>query len=305
LFILTHFFHLPLVFLLPGRKIYDSIEMYALGLSYHFGPFSRFMLPVLETIEGLMTQKTAGVTVIDSKDGWLEKHFRRWNQHVQVIWNVPAKDDDPAPEAIRSLTEQYQLRKVIACIGGLAKDQGLSVVLQAAAQVTARHPDAWFLFVGEMKDDWQEINHTIKSYGLENNIQFVGWVSYKTLLAHLQHARMGLAAHQPEHFYPFIAAANSRKTFTYMQAGIPMIGPNFGGAGILCDRERCGILVDTTDAAEIARAIIYLLDHPGVARDLGTNGRQAFLEKYNWENEEQKFLQFLQQAQTAAEHRQR
>ena len=41
---------------------------------------------------------------------------------------------------------------------------------------------------------------------------------------------------------------------------------------------------------EIAKAIKYLIENPGVSQKMGENGRKAVLETYNWENEEKKLL---------------
>ncbi|MCK5734489.1 MAG: glycosyltransferase, partial [Candidatus Latescibacteria bacterium] len=51
---------------------------------------------------------------------------------------------------------------------------------------------------------------------------------------------------------------------------------------------KCGLLIDPADPEEIARAIVYLLEHPEEAVQMGRNGRKAVEEHYNWEKMEER-----------------
>ena len=44
-----------------------------------------------------------------------------------------------------------------------------------------------------------------------------------------------------------------------------------------------------------ADAIVYLLTHPEEACIMGENGRQAVLQRYNWDKEGEKLLAFYRQ----------
>jgi glycosyltransferase involved in cell wall biosynthesis len=56
----------------------------------------------------------------------------------------------------------------------------------------------------------------------------------------------------------------------------------------------CGLLVDTENVDEVSETIIELLEIPEKAESMGANGRKAFLERFNWEKEEKKFLTFVE-----------
>ena len=114
------------------------------------------------------------------------------------------------------------------------------------------------------------------------------------MLAHLRHAKMGLALYQNVAHYPLVSAGNGRKFFSYMQAGIPIIGPSFSEVGLAVRLAECGILVDTEKVNEVSMAINELLDRPETAARMAMNGRKAFLEHFNWEKEEQKFLSLVE-----------
>ena len=42
---------------------------------------------------------------------------------------------------------------------------------------------------------------------------------------------------------------------------------------------------------EVADAILYLMEHPKEGEEMGSNGRRAIEERYNWENMEKELLQ--------------
>ena len=76
-----------------------------------------------------------------------------------------------------------------------------------------------------------------------------------------------------------------------MAAGIPVVASKFPNITEIVEESNCGILVDPTDPQEVTDAIIYLMEHPKEAEEMGSNGRRAVEEKYNWENMERELLQ--------------
>ena len=81
------------------------------------------------------------------------------------------------------------------------------------------------------------------------------------------------------------------KLFDYMLMSLPVVVSNFPLYRDVVQTHQCGLTVDPARPQEIARAIVYLIEHPREAQQMGANGRRAVLEKYNWEKESQKLLQ--------------
>jgi len=80
------------------------------------------------------------------------------------------------------------------------------------------------------------------------------------------------------------------KLFEYMLAGLPVVCSNFPNWKELVEENDCGICVDPEDFEGIINAILYLKENPEIAKRKGKNGREAVLNKYNWEQEEKKLL---------------
>jgi glycosyltransferase involved in cell wall biosynthesis len=82
------------------------------------------------------------------------------------------------------------------------------------------------------------------------------------------------------------------KMFEYMSSGIPVIASDFPLWRDIVEGNRCGLCVDPRDPRAIASAIDYLVSNPGVAREMGANGRKAVLDRYNWAAEAARLADF-------------
>ena len=80
--------------------------------------------------------------------------------------------------------------------------------------------------------------------------------------------------------------------FEYMSAGIPVIASNFPLWQDVVEGNDCGVCVDPMKPESIAKAIDYLVASPDRACEMGKNGKNAVLAKYNWPVEEAKLLNF-------------
>lgn len=292
--ILTHIFLLPVARFLKCRTIYDSAEIYSVDMASYFGRCKKLAQPFWRKVEGALVKKVDGVTAVDSDHGWLLRFFLRVHKRVQVIYNFPAIFQDPDQEQTNALACLYRDRQVIAFVGGLMKDKGLRVALEAAALVKVRHPNCLFLFMGPMKDDPEIVTGIVKGLEIEKNVAFHNSLGYVEMLAHIRHARVGLMLLQPLGLYLRLGPLNGRKCLAYMQAGIPVIGPSFGEVGAVIRKEQCGVLVDSSSPVQVADAIMELLKAPKEAERMGQRGREAFLREYNWEREAEKFAGLIE-----------
>jgi glycosyltransferase involved in cell wall biosynthesis len=267
--------------------------MYAINASLYFGPLCRMAEPCICLLEGVLTSRMDGVLTVDSRGGWLSNRYRRWTREVQEIWNLPSLRDDPQKEVIDSLTPDYRNRKVVAFIGGLNVDKGLRVAIKAVSLIVRDYPDLLLLCMGPLRDDPKVISELVQESGVKDYVRFLDPMPYPEMLAHLSHARVGLALHQASRNFSLVSAGNGRKFFTYMQAALPIVGPIFYEIGKAVEIARCGVLVDTRKPEMVAEAVSRLLTNENEVVQMGRNGRQAFEKGLNWEVEQRKFIRFV------------
>ena len=80
------------------------------------------------------------------------------------------------------------------------------------------------------------------------------------------------------------------KIFEYMAYGIPVLCADFPNLRRIVEGAECGICVDPEDGAATAEAVRFLREHPGAARRMGENGREAARTTYNWDTQAEKLL---------------
>ncbi|MCC2972437.1 glycosyltransferase [Massilia sp. IC2-476] len=122
-----------------------------------------------------------------------------------------------------------------------------------------------------------------------NRVDALGHLDRSGVAGVMERAFAGLVTLLPTASY---REALPVKMFEYMAAGIPVIASDFPLWREIVEGSRCGLCVDPHDPAAIAAAIDHLASHPGLAREMGANGRRAVLEHYNWECEADKLIAF-------------
>jgi glycosyltransferase involved in cell wall biosynthesis len=168
--------------------------------------------------------------------------------------------------------------------GGLTETRGIIQIVQALELVDTNN-QVKLILCGEFDPPDLEIK-VRKLRGFEK-VKYLGWVEHMEILALLSKADVGLVCLHPAINY---ITSLPVKLFEYMIAGIPVIASNFPLWKEIIEGNKCGICVDPLSTKEIAGAIRYLMEHSDEARKMGENGREAVLEKYNWEKEGKKLI---------------
>jgi glycosyltransferase involved in cell wall biosynthesis len=171
-------------------------------------------------------------------------------------------------------TEDHILRLVYT--GPLAKGRGLENTALAIEDLE----NVEFYIYGPLID-----NNLLSRIRQTRNVMYGGFLSnedyYRTIVA----ADVMVALYGPEG--PLQQTAYNitvhNKTFEAMMCGVPIIT---NVSTDLVKEINFGILVEYEDVAKIRNAVTSLRDDPEFRRSLGTNGRKAFLMKYNWQNVE-------------------
>lgn len=62
--------------------------------------------------------------------------------------------------------------------------------------------------------------------------------------------------------------------------GTPVVSTSLGAEGLECEPGRDLLIADEPE--DFARKVVALLEDPGLAREIGTNGRRRFEAAYTW-----------------------
>lgn len=124
------------------------------------------------------------------------------------------------------------------------------------------------------------------------NVTYKGWLTRARLDDLWKRARLAFVLFQPS---PEHRNAYPNKLFEAMAAGVPVVASDFPLWRSIIEPAGCGVLVDPADPTAITAAVRELLQHPLEAAQMGAAGAEAVRQRYNWENEAVKLLEFYQQ----------
>jgi len=157
-----------------------------------------------------------------------------------------------------------QDQPLIAVVGRLIPGKGHRYFLEAAKQVLQARPEARFLVVGEgpLRGELETMNVTL---GIQHAVSFLG---FRQDAAALMKASNLIVLSSLEEGLPVVlleALALAR----------PVVATAVGGVTEVVMHKETGLLVPPRDADELARAMLYLLDHPDEGARMGRKGQEV------------------------------
>lgn len=169
-------------------------------------------------------------------------------------------------------TEHSLSGHVICAVANAEPKKCLNILIQAYALVCQQHPDTNLWIVGEGKQEPELVN-LAESLKIANRVHF--WGRRYDVPAILRYATMGVLSSRIE------GCANA--LLEYMAAGLPVVATRVGGNPELVLEGETGLLVPFGNPQALADAILYLLQHPDVARQYGIAGRHRVEQCFSME----------------------
>lgn len=169
----------------------------------------------------------------------------------------------------------------IVYVGRISEIRGIKTLVKSLSKLRGIRLN----LIGEFGN--RVIEKEVKSLPEYDLVNEYGFKNRKEVVDILAKSKIGIVTFlaTPNH-----VDAQPNKMFEYMSAGLPIVASNFPLWREIIEVNDCGICVDPENINQIANAIQYLIDNSMESKRLGTNGRKAVMEKYNWEQEEKKLL---------------
>ena len=207
---------------------------------------------------------------------------------VSVVQNFPLLHEllikDKNHDENNKQGKYTKLNNAVVYVGGITLIRGAKEMIESVSLL----PESYGLklLLGG-KFDPPALEDELRRYRGWERTEFLGWLDRKQVAEALTEARAGLVIIHPE---PRYMVSYPVKMFEYMAAGLPVIASHFPLWEEIIGGNRSGLTVDPLNPEAIAAAIMYLLDNPEEAEEMGKRGRKAVEEKYNWPVEEKKLL---------------
>lgn len=193
----------------------------------------------------------------------------------------------PLSNELCSLEPSDSTKAEVCYVGGISDIRGIRETVAALGLVQS---SVSLNLCGKFSDP--TLTSELKQLPGWARVNELGFVDRAGLREVLGRSLAGLVTFHP---LPNHIDAQPNKMFEYMSAGVPVIGSNFPLWHQIIEGDECGICVDPLDSSALAGAIDFLAQHPEEVRRMGSNGRRAIMDRYNWPHEEKKLLKFYEE----------
>jgi glycosyltransferase involved in cell wall biosynthesis len=259
-----------------GKKvIYDAHEDLPRQLkSKHYIPkYLRSLLAFLT--EYYEDNKVKKLDFIVTATDFIKQRFLKINSAAESINNYPFRS-----EFVSDKSSSAEKEKQIIYVGAISRIRGILSLIESLDNTNVQ-----LVLGGNFEDD--ALYEKCKKLAGWEKVKYLGYMNREQMNIELNKSIAGCVTFMPE---PNHINAQPNKLFEYMAAGIPVIASNFPLWKQIIENNKCGICVDPSSASEIGKVINNLAGDPELCYEMGRNGKEAVQQKYNWENEETRFL---------------
>ena len=237
-------------------------------------PFRWALATVYGIIEKKVCSKIDAVVYVTPTQ---RDKFDSYGVKTQLITNFPIIEDD-SETALRTSNRK------LCFAGGISPEWMHENIIPVLEECDATYELAGTVLEGYLNE--------LKALTGWERVNFMGRIPFDEVSPMLQGCAVGMALLKPSgNTAGNMGTLGNNKFFEFMQNGLPIICTDFALWKEIIDTDKCGIYVNPDSKEDIVRAILYLLDNPQKANEIGKNGRKAVMEKYNWSTQEEKLLE--------------
>jgi glycosyltransferase involved in cell wall biosynthesis len=178
-------------------------------------------------------------------------------------------------EGIRNELRLKGQDKIVGTVGNINPAKGYEYFFSAARFVKEAFPEVKFLVVGKRLETqekyWQRLHTLILDLEIEGDIILAG---YRADIPEVTNAMDIFVLASVLEAAPIVV-------LEAMACAKPVIATRVGGVPELVIDGETGILVPPKQPEAIAKAVLYLLNHPQEAGEMGLKGRQRVIDHFN------------------------
>jgi glycosyltransferase involved in cell wall biosynthesis len=260
-----------------AKVIFDSHENYPDQInskSYLPSFLSRIISKIFILIERSAFKKCDGLITVNSS---ISQRIKPMNENTVIITNYPIQ--------YNTVINYGDKQQKICFAGGIEPKYNHENILKAIESIDIVE----YELAGFISKNYSTI---LESYDGYKKTNFHGLLSFDKVQNIYKESLIGLAIHYSDRIAKLNGGIGCTKLFEFMEAGLAIVCSNYSIWKQIIEENNCGIVVDPGNVDEIREAIKYLLDNKETAIEMGRNGHNAFIKKYNWDTQAVTLLDF-------------
>jgi glycosyltransferase involved in cell wall biosynthesis len=228
--------------------------------------------------EGMLARARRIIAVSHFTKWELTNYYKIPESKIRVIHNgVDVNKFKPVVDK-RRVKEELGFNPddiAIVSVGRLYARKGLFTLIESMPAVVKRFPNANFIISGKgQSDEMHKLIAHAERLGVKNNIVFTGYYPDKKLPLLYQAADVFAFSTFYEH-HPFAV-------LEALATGLPVVTTTVGGIPETINSGKNGFLVEPFNPRQFSEKILYLLEHPTFAAEMGAQARKTIVENYDW-----------------------
>jgi glycosyltransferase involved in cell wall biosynthesis len=227
---------------------------------------------------GMIKRANHVIAVSDFTRQELKKYYNIPESRIRVVHNGVDTHKFQPVENKQKVKAELGLNPddtVILSVGRLYARKGLFTLIEAMPFVVKRFKHAKFVISGKgQSDEVAKLNAHAERLGVKDNIIFTGYYPDKKLPKLYQAADVFAFSTFYEH-HPFAV-------LEALATGLPVVTTTVGGIAETIETGKNGLLVKPSASRQLSNALLYLLEHPSEAAEIGIRARKTIVEQYDW-----------------------
>jgi len=170
--------------------------------------------------------------------------------------------------------------------GDIARIRGFQTILDdlVEAKKSIKNLRVWVVGKGNYLDGLKILT---EEKGLKDTFEFLGWQPLSEVLKLMEQADIGLMPHLR---WEQNDCSSPNKLYQYMLKEIPSLCSPSNSVNRILDETKSGLVYDYNKKGDFYEKLIILYNDKELRANMGRNGKQWVMHKYNWEKGSQGFI---------------
>jgi glycosyltransferase involved in cell wall biosynthesis len=276
--------------------IFDMLENWPAGLKFWRRDDAKSRLfdniDAYKRLEKFCIDRVDRIIVVanEQKDRLIKLGVRQ--ERVAIVMNTVDIEYLLNSKVYPNRVAQYRSKFLVSYPTIFSGDhRGIDIAVRSMIEVIKEVPNAHLLLIGDGRGR-KKIEELVSALNLKEVVSLTGWVNFRYIPTYLDASDVCIIPYRRnEHTDTTVP----HKIFQYMAMAKPVIVSDCKPLRRIVEETKCGLVVPPEDPESLAKAVVQQYRNSECAQNIGKNGREWVMKKYNWGLESEKLVKLYKQ----------